>query len=186
MLEIYTSEEDSFLLSKVLAIQIPKLLKQNQNLTFLEIGCGSGIQLETALRLGIKKQNIFSCDINPDAVKHCKNLNFNCIQSDLFQNIKGKYHLIIFNPPYLPEDIQEPKDSRIATTGGKKGSEIINKFLKQAKNYLKKDGRIILLTSSLTKGIKWQNWKKKIIEREKLFFEHLYVFEISEKNFFDE
>lgn len=206
MPEIYKPEEDSFLLSKVLEIQIPKLLKQNKNLTLLEIGCGSGIQLETALKLGIKKQNIFSCDINLKAVNYCKNMRlskeafkkvaqpykegrlsegnrrclrgFNCIQSDLFQNIHGKYNLIIFNPPYLPEDKKEPKDSRIATTGGKKGSEIINKFLKQAKDYLKKGGKIFLLTSSLTKGINFLNYKKKLLEKEKLFFEELYVWEL--------
>jgi len=86
--------------------------------------------------------------------------------------------LIIFNPPYLPEDSQEPESSRTATTGGKKGSEIINRFLIQAKKYLAKDGKILLLTSNLTKGIKWQNWKKKLLKKKKLFFEELRVSEL--------
>ena len=186
MPEIYQPEQDSFLLSKVIKTKIPKLINKNKNLTFLEIGCGSGIQLKTALNSGIKKQNIFSCDINPKAVEHCKQLGFQCVKSNLFEKIKGKFNLIIFNPPYLPENKKEPKNSQIATTGGTKGSEIINKFLKQAKNYLKKDGKIFLLTSSLTKEINFSGYKKKIIGKEKLFFERLYIFEISEKNFFDE
>ena len=100
-----------------------------------------------------------------------------------FLDIKEKFNLIIFNPPYLPEDSREPKYSQIATTGGKKGSEITNKFLEQAKKHLEKNGKILLLTSSLTKAIKWKNWKKKLLTKKKLFFERLYVFEISEKIF---
>jgi len=89
--------------------------------------------------------------------------------------------LIIFNPPYLPKDPKEPEDSRIATTGGKKGGELITLFLKQAKKYLAKDGTIFLITSSLTKGIDWKGYGKKIIARQKLFFEEIYVWEASLK-----
>jgi len=170
--EIYPASEDSFLLSETLKKEI-----KNKNIKFLEIGIGSGIQLQTAKELKIKE--IFGVDINPDAVKHCKSLGFNCIQSDLFQNVKGKYDIIVFNPPYLPLDKQEPKSSRVATTGGKKGSEIINKFLKQAKEHLAKDGKILLLTSSLTKGINWQGYNKKLLSKKKLFFEELYILELT-------
>jgi|TARA_Y100000296_G_C5030128_1_gene184377 release factor glutamine methyltransferase len=179
MNEIYYPEEDSYLLSKVLEKKIPKLLSKNQDLTFLEIGSGSGIQLKTALKSGIKKQNIFSCDINQVAVEHCKGLNFNCVYSDLFENIKSKYDLIIFNPPYLPEDSQEPKDSKISTTGGEKGSEIINKFLKQAKNHLNENGKIFLLISSLTKEINYLDYDKNILAKKKLFYEELSVWELN-------
>jgi release factor glutamine methyltransferase len=144
----------------------------------LEIGSGSGIQLKALLNSGIKKQNIFACDINPNAVRHCKKLGFNCIMSNLFKNIKGKYDLIIFNPPYLPKDKLEDKESRLATTGGRRGGEIINQFLLQAKNYLAKGGFIFLLTSSLTKGINWKGYKKKIIAKQKLFFEEIYVWKM--------
>ena len=186
MQEIYFPKEDSYLLSKIILEKFPKFLSKNPNLIFLEIGCGSGVQLKTAFKTGLAKQNIFSCDINIKAVKHCKKLGFNCVQSDLFSNIKGKFDIIIFNPPYLPEDKKEPKNSRLATTGGKKGSEIINRFLKNAKKHLKKNTKIFLITSSLTQGINWQNYQKKLLGKKKLFFERLYIFEISEKNFFDE
>ncbi len=178
--EIYIPSEDSFLLSEVLKNRLPTLLNQNKNLTFLEIGAGSGIHLQTASNLGVKKQNIFSCDINPKAVNHCKVLGFNCIESDLFKNFNSdKFDLIIFNPPYLALDKREPKSSRVATTGGKKGSEIINKFLKQAKKHLKKNGKILLVTSSLTKNIDFGKFKKRKLGSEKLFFEELYVWELS-------
>ncbi len=179
MSEIYSPSEDSYLLSKILEKQIPKLLIMNKNLRFLEIGSGSGIQLQTALKAGIKRENIFSLDINSNAVKECKKLGFNCVKSNLFEKIKGKFDLIIFNPPYLSENKKEPKDSKLATTGGKKGSELINKFLKQSKKHLEKNGKILLLTSSFTKGISFLDYKKKIIGKENLFFEKLFVLELT-------
>lgn len=204
MSNIYQPAEDSYLLSKIIRKEV---IKQNVNLTILEVGCGSGIQLQTIADAGIKKQNIFSCDINPKAVEHCKKLGFNCIQSDLFENIKdirlspkaikksrpseirrksarkikevSRYGMIIFNPPYLPEEKDEPKKSRIATTGGKIGGEIINRFLIEVKNYLKQGGVIILLTSNLTKGINWLDFNKKLLGKKKLFFEELSVWELT-------
>ena len=70
MSEIYQPAEDSFLLSEIL-----KEILKDPDITVLEIGCGSGIQLQTILKTGVK--NIFSCDLNPEAVKHCKKLGFN-------------------------------------------------------------------------------------------------------------
>lgn len=182
MNEVYSPEEDSYLLSEVLSKELPRLIKKNENLRLLEIGVGSGIQLEKAGELGVKNENIFSVDINPVAVETCLNKGFNCIKSNLFDRVKEKYDLIIFNPPYLPEDKNEPLDSRIATTGGKKGSEIINKFLKQAKKYLKKEGQIFLLISSLTEGIDFKGYRKKILCKKKMFFEELEVWELRIKN----
>jgi len=172
MPEIYKPAEDSHLLVDTLKKYI-----KNKNVKALEIGIGSGIQLQTLRDLGIK--NIFGVDINKNAVKHCKKLGFNCMPSDLFNFVEGKYDLIVFNPPYLPENRKEPKSSKIATTGGKLGSEIINKFLKQAKEHLNPNGKIYLLTSSLTKNIQWGDYKKKLLGKKKLFFEELYVWEVS-------
>lgn len=177
-MSIYQPAEDSYLLANMLKQEIPKLLKQNPDLKFLEIGSGSGILLETAKELNIKQSNIFASDINQDAVKHCKELGFNCIYSDLFENIEGKFDIIIFNPPYLPKDSREPADSQLATTGGESGSEIINKFLEQSKDYLKDNGKIFLLTSSLTKDIDFKDFSKKLLGKEKIFMEELFVWEI--------
>ena len=173
---VYQPAEDSYLMQNVLETKIPILLKRNPCLSVLEVGSGSGIQLQKIKELGVK--NILSCDVNSDAVKECKRIGFNCVNSNLFSNIKDKYDIIIFNPPYLPENIDEPQDSRIATTGGKFGSEVINKFLFQAKKHLKSNGKIFLLTSNLTKKINWQNFKKKKIAEKKLFFEKLFVWEL--------
>ena len=176
MTNIYSPAEDSYLMQKVLQEKIPIFLKGNPSLKVLEIGAGSGIQLVILQQSGVK--NIFSSDINPHAVMQCKKMGFECVQSDLFEKIKGKYDLIIFNPPYLPEDKNEPRESKISTTGGKNGSEIINKFLIQARKYLEKNGKIFLLTSSLTKNIDWHDYKKTKIAEDDLFMEKLFVWEV--------
>ncbi len=180
MYPIYKPAEDSFLMQKILRENLPKLLEKNHNLKFLEIGTGRGIHLETAKNLEVKEENIFSSDLNPKSVRHCNLLGFNCIQSDLFENFKQdeKFDLIIFNPPYLPEDKREYCDSSISTTGGKNGCEIINRFLIEAKDYLNKNGKIFLITSSLTKGINFQDYKKVLLGSEKLFMEELFVWEV--------
>jgi len=181
MSKIYQPAEDSYLMSRILKEQIPILLEKNLNLRFLEIGAGSGIHLETVYNSGIKKENIFSSDINKDSVSHCNLLGFNCVYSDLFENINGKYNIIIFNPPYLPEDSREPADSKIATTGGKKGSEIILRFLLDAKDYLEKDGKIFLITSNLSENINFQElgYEAKELGCEKMFFERLCIWELN-------
>jgi len=179
-MSIYKPAEDSYLMSRVLKQQVPYLLKKNPNLKFLEIGTGSGIHLQTALNLGIKPEKIFSSDINREAVAHCASLGFNCIHSDLFEKIEGRYDIIIFNPPYLPEDAREPLSSRTATTGGEKGNEIILRFLQQAKSYLAKNGKIFLITSSLSVDIDFEalGYEAREIDCEKLFFERLCVWEL--------
>jgi methylase of polypeptide subunit release factors len=190
---MYTPREDSYLMCRILKEKIPEFLKINLDLKFLEIGTGSGIHLETAFNMGIKKQNIFSCDIDMASVEHCNLLGFNCINSDLFEQLKGgetirgtlvphEFDLIIFNPPYLPQDLEEPEDSQRETTGGKKGNEIILRFLKQAKSHLNKNGKIFLITSSLSENINFKklDYKFKEIGCEKLFFETLCIWELTQ------
>jgi len=174
---MYLPSEDSYLLSNILKKEIPKLLEKNPNIKFLEIGAGSGIHLNTAENSGIKKENIFSCDIDEKSVEHCTLLGYNCVKSDLFANIKGRYDLVIFNPPYLPNN---KYDKNPDTSGGKKGDETILRFLREAKNYLEKNGKIFLVTSSLTPKINFEKlgYRAEEIGCESLFYERLCVWEL--------
>jgi release factor glutamine methyltransferase len=181
-MEIYQPSDDSYLLQKTIGSY---LKNKSKNLKIIDIGSGSGIQALTCKKLGFK--SILAIDINPDAVKHLKKQKLKAIQSNLFSSSKlknKKFDLIIFNPPYLPEDKREPKDSRQNTTAGKKGYEIIIKFLKQAKKHLKnKDSSLLLLFSSLSKPkvilktAKDLKYNFQLLDQQKLFFEELFVFE---------
>lgn len=167
---IYEPAEDSYLLAK----EVKKYAKGK----VLDLGAGSGIQAEAA-----KDAGVLAADINPECVKFVKKKGIKAIVSDLFSNIKGKFDLIIFNPPYLPKEKLEPKDSALSTTGGKKGNEILEKFLSQAKDYLNKDGKILIVVSSLTpnvkKLIKKYNYKFKKLSEQKIPFETLTVYLIT-------
>jgi release factor glutamine methyltransferase len=171
---IYEPREDSFLLKKYVS--------KYASGKVLDLGCGCGILSLEALK---KTNNVLAVDINKEAVKYCKGLKINAKYSNLFSNIKEKFDLIIFNPPYLPYDKNEDKETRKMVCGGKKGYEIIEKFLKQAKKYLNKKGKILLLFSSLTgdvnKILKKYNYKFKLLEEKKLFFEKLYIYLVETK-----
>ena len=174
---IYLPSDDSYLLAE----QVKKFCK---NKSFLDMGAGSGIQSKIALDNNAK--SILATDVNQEVIKYLNSQNIPSVLSDLFNNIQKnqKFDIIAFNPPYLPEDKREPKDSRLATTGGKKGDEIILKFLKQAPNYLNENGIILLLLSSLTpkdkilKLLNQLSLKHKILSEKKLFMETLQVWKI--------
>ncbi len=178
---IYQPSDDSYLLQKVLK---SFLRNKKKTLNILDMGSGSGIQAETAIKKGFK--NTLAVDINPLAVENLVGKQINAVRSNLFSKIKQhKFDLIIFNAPYLPDDPREPKDSKLATTAGKEGYEIINKFLKQATPQLNKDASILLLFSSLSKPKKILKHAKdlgynyKLLEKQKIPFEELYVYEFS-------
>lgn len=176
---IYHPREDSYLLQKIVK-------RKSKGKTFLDMGSASGIQSETAIKA--KAKSVLALDIQEDVIKHLKKKKIPCIKSDLFSKIKDKFDLIAFNPPYLPEDKREDRQSQIATTGGKQGDEIILRFLKQAKPHLSKNGIILLVISSLTPQSRIKSLMKKIglthriLAEKKLFMEKLWVWEIQHSN----
>ena len=178
-MEIYQPAEDSFLLSGA----IKEFLKnKSKDIKILDMGSGSGIQAKTSKELGF--ENITIADINPDAIKYLKKQGFKAIKTNLFSHICGAFNLIIFNPPYLPEDEREPLDSRVATTAGKEGYEIILKFLEQARFHLLPQGEILLLFSSLSqpsvikKKAKELGYTLHLLKKSSIPFERLYVYEL--------
>ena len=181
---IYKPAEDSIFFADFLKDYISNL--KNKDLSYLDMGCGSGILSKSVLDCGIKPENITAIDINQESIDHVnKKIPFVCvIQSDLFEQVQkdNKFDIISFNAPYLPEDSEdrEPQESKVATTGGKFGDEISIEFLKQAKSHLTKGGKIFLLVSSLTPldRIKNLDLEIKVVARKKIFFEELLILEI--------
>ena len=90
-----------------------------------------------------------------------------------------KADIIIFNPPYLESDDYKHAD----LDGGKKGREILDRFLEQMPLYLKKNGKCFFLQTDLNghaeteKLLKAKGMKFKIIARKKGFFEELCIYE---------
>lgn len=182
---MYEPREDSFLLKK----HIKKYAKG----IVLDMGTGSGIQaIESASSKKVTK--VYATDVDRKAIDHCKNNIKNkkiiFLTSDLFQVFQNKkyqdlkFDTIIFNPPYLPED---PNDKDVALDGGKKGYELICRFLNEAKLYIKPNTKILLVFSSLTGKETLDNYlikkhfKFKELEKENSFFEGIFVYLIEKE-----
>jgi release factor glutamine methyltransferase len=165
---LYEPQEDSYLLNK--------FVRQYAQGKVLDMGTGTGLQAVAAME--DEENEVLAVDINPEAVEYVKKKGVNAILSDLFEKVEGKFDLIIFNPPYLPEDKREPEDSKLATTGGKKGDEILKRFLLQAKEHLEENGKILLVISSLTGDPKelFKDYSWKLLEKEEIFMETLSVY----------
>lgn len=151
----------------------------------MEIGTGSGI---VSISASLKCREVTSTDINPYAIKCARNNiklnnreNITVILSDLFENIDEEYDLILFNTPYLPvvEEEHIDDDYSKAWDGGESGREVIDKFIEQAPSYLKKEGIIQLVQSSLSDNAKTLNmfekmgFKAEITAVEHIFFEDI-------------
>lgn len=176
---IYEPAEDSYLLQKA--------VREYAFGRVLDMGTGSGIQALTAITYPNVRE-VVAVDMDQKAVENLqkkvkteKLRKLNVIQSNLFENVAGCFNLIVFNPPYLPQD-KGIADSSLY--GGKKGWELSEKFFSQVSNYLFPDGKILFLFSSLTNKQKIEEilrqhlFQYQEIERQKLAFEELYVYTI--------
>jgi len=178
-MSIYEPQEDSFLLQKV--------LKEYAFGRVLDMGTGSGILALTAMRFPNVRE-VVAVDINPEAtaalkerVKAEKIRKVTVLEGDLFEPVSGQFNLILFNPPYLPQD-KGIEDA--ALYGGKKGWEISARFFEEVSPSLFPDGIILFLFSSHTNKNKIDEilehhlFEFKEVACEKMAFEQLYVYEI--------
>ncbi len=142
--QVYEPSEDSFLLAEAALSEI------NDSEWILDVGCGSGI-ISTVIKANTRAV-VIGIDINPHAAKCTKENGVEVIRGDLLNCIKGRFDVILFNPPYLPTGKRERTKDWInaALDGGPDGRKVIKRFLKQAGDYLNENGRIMMLVSSLT------------------------------------
>ena len=173
--EVYEPSEDSFLLAEAALTEIRGTER------ILEIGCGSGI-ISAVLKANTDA-TVFGIDINPHAAKCSRDNGIEVVRGDLLGCIKGKFDIIIFNPPYIPTPDEERMDDWLNTAldGGYDGRKIIFRFLDDAAEHLVENGRILLLISSLT-GIEEVKSKLRSLDytvkdsiQERYMFEELLV-----------
>jgi len=147
---VYEPAEDSFLLADN--------LKVIEGDTVVDMGTGCGI---LGIIAATKAKRVVAIDINPYAVRCAKqNAELNSvagkisfIQGNLFAPIRMRteFDVIAFNPPYLPsESVEEDSWLRQAWSGGISGRDVVESFIREAHNYLKPDGAVYLILSTIS------------------------------------
>lgn len=145
--------------SRVLVENILKNVKNRK--TILDMGCGYGfIGIVLGKRLNA---NMTMVDVNQRAVHLCeRNIKENKVdgktfQSDIYENVEGKYDLIVTNPPI------------------RAGKKVVLEILRNAKNYLAHDGELWFVirkdqgVKSIIKLLE-DLYELEVIEKEKGFY----------------
>ena len=177
--DVYPPSEDTYLLLDSIDYRADD--------TILEVGCGSGF---VTIELCKTVKQMIAVDISLSAVRNTKeNIENNellrsceVVQSDLLSAIdpKTRFSIILFNPPYLPEDEDETSIDH-ALIGGKEGIETTVRFVQEAVGHLTKDGAIYLVASSLANvdkiedSLQQQGLSVTVVSKKSRFFERIFV-----------
>ncbi|MCK4483120.1 methyltransferase [Candidatus Bathyarchaeota archaeon] len=146
---VYEPAEDSFLFAESLAVKKGEVI--------LDMGTGCGI---LSIIAADKAAKVVAVDVSPHAVRCAKeNAKLNSVadkmffvNGDLFASVKigEKFSSIFFNAPYLPSEPTEDAWLELAWTGGVTGREVIDRFISEAPKFLRRDGCIFLMQSTLS------------------------------------
>lgn len=126
----------------------------------LDLCTGSGA-IAIAIAKELEKRNVpasvTASDISEEALALAREnaelneANVQFVKSNLFERLRGRYQVIVSNPPYIPtadiETLQrEVKDfePRLALDGGKDGLDFYRRIAKEAPKCLARGGMVIL------------------------------------------
>ena len=142
----------------------------------LDIGTGSGYLAKILLP---NFDHVVATDISYDSIKIAHTIIEDCICCNAADALCIDFDLVICNMPYLPSD----KIADATVDGLHEGLEVPLRIIKAAKNVLKKNGKMIFLTSSLAnyekllKLTESLGFQVKIVATKKMFFEELILVE---------
>ena len=109
---------------------------------FLEVGCGTGV---VSIAVAKKAAHGVGVDINERAVINSQHnaraqgvTNLDFLVSNVFENVTGKFDVIICNPPYSKHEVRDTIDRMFWDPE----DEMKRMFFKEVGAYLKPGGRI--------------------------------------------
>jgi len=165
-----------------------KNMSISQGDVVLDMGTGSGIQAITA---GHKASKVIAIDINPEAVKFARiNVKANnlentisVLEGDLFAPLKQQplFNTVLFTPPYMEGSPETGFDHALYD----RNKQLIKRFFQEAGNYIKPDGYIQMLYSSISgqdhalEIAEQLGWKHTLTAHEKTVTESFYIYKLS-------
>ncbi len=131
--------------------------KKSKKIKILDICTGSGA-IAVSVAKNIENAYVYATDLSDKALEIAqknawKNGVLNkCefIKSDMFENITGKFDVIISNPPYIKKSILKELDLKVqqepmmALDGGEDGLNFYRILSENAYKFLKEDGALLL------------------------------------------
>jgi release factor glutamine methyltransferase len=136
------------------------IAKKSDKPVVLDLCTGSGA-IALALAQEVPNLEVYASDISAPALsvarKNAETMEaetdhsrVHFIESDLFDNIEGRFDIIVSNPPYvrhdemamLPPEVQN--EPRLALDGGEDGLVLVKKIIPQAREHLKEGGALLL------------------------------------------
>lgn len=142
--EVYPPSEDTRLLSEAARTYASGVV--------LDVGTGSG-WIAAKLQAAPDVVWVIGSDINPHACRTAYNRGVETVRADLLQPFRGEvFDTVVFNPPYLPAVQGAEFDDWMETalSGGDTGRELITGFLRDLDRVLAREGRALILVSSVT------------------------------------
>ena len=143
--------------TEILVEEVIKIAKKEAKEKILDICTGSGC-IGISLAKAMQNAKITMSDISKNAIeiakKNSKENNVlertKFIESDMFENIKEKFDIIVSNPPYIETDVirtlsrEVQNEPKLALDGGEDGLKFYRILIKEASNYLKNDGYLCM------------------------------------------
>lgn len=139
-------------------ILVEEVLKVCKGKSVLDICTGSGCIILSLAKLGSLKKAV-GCDISVKALQVAKKnadklgVEVTLICSDIFENIEGKYDIIVSNPPYIKSEeisslMPEVRDHepRLALEGGSDGLIFYRRIINDLKRFINPGGYIFFET----------------------------------------
>jgi release factor glutamine methyltransferase len=162
----YLSSEDSALLRRA--------LEHRTGERCLEIGAGNGgnlVHLSKGFRL------VVGTDLVKPSMTHWREAGADFVLADGASCFpRGTFDLVAFNPPYLPEDVED------RTVDGGRHLEVPKKFLTEALRCVKDNGEVVFMLSDAANAEEFREvaarcgFKIRPIVSQRMFFEELTVF----------
>jgi len=142
---VYQPAEDSALLATVAEDDVAASQR------VLEVGTGSGWVAERVSEE--TGASVVASDLNPHATRQARGRGLEAVRADLVAPFRdGAFDVVLFNPPYLPEDAAAARDDwmECALSGGEDGRAVVEPFLDAVGRVLADGGFALVLVSSLT------------------------------------